>query len=121
MISVVLSCYNRAAFLARAIDSVLAQGAHASQVIVVNDGSTDCVDRQICRQHTAESRRFVWPVIIGDLFAWTGHREMCGEAYGICRCSDGQALPSLSHSLHTDQATETVGPLFRNMIEQIVH
>lgn len=41
MISVVIPCYNRSALVGRAIDSALAQGSHASQVIVVDDGSTD--------------------------------------------------------------------------------
>jgi Glycosyl transferase family 2 len=35
MISVVLPCYNRGALLPHAIDSVLAQGAYARQIIVV--------------------------------------------------------------------------------------
>jgi glycosyltransferase involved in cell wall biosynthesis len=58
MISVVLPCYNRGALLTRAIESVLAQGAHASQVIVVDDGSTDNT-KDICARY-GNRIEYVW-------------------------------------------------------------
>jgi glycosyltransferase involved in cell wall biosynthesis len=67
MISVVLPCYNRGALLTRAIDSVLAQGAHASQVIVVDDGSTDDT-KDICARYSNRIE-YVWQQNAGSSVA----------------------------------------------------
>jgi glycosyltransferase involved in cell wall biosynthesis len=40
-ISVIIPTYNRKSFLLRAVKSVQAQSAHVSEIIVVDDGSTD--------------------------------------------------------------------------------
>jgi glycosyltransferase involved in cell wall biosynthesis len=40
-VSIIIPCYNHAKFLARAIESALAQTHAGCEVIVVNDGSTD--------------------------------------------------------------------------------
>jgi glycosyltransferase involved in cell wall biosynthesis len=41
LVSLVITCYNQAAFLAAAIESALAQSHQPCEVIVVDDGSTD--------------------------------------------------------------------------------
>ena len=41
MFSVILPLYNKAAYVQRALSSVLAQGVAVQEVLVVNDGSTD--------------------------------------------------------------------------------
>jgi hypothetical protein len=46
-ISVVIPCYNRSALLKRAIDSALGQDVKASEIIVVDDGSTDNT-KEVC-------------------------------------------------------------------------
>jgi glycosyltransferase involved in cell wall biosynthesis len=44
-ISAVIATYNREATIARAIDSILAQEAPASEIVVIDDGSTDATPK----------------------------------------------------------------------------
>lgn len=54
-VSVIMPNYNGAAFLAEAIDSVLAQTHHPLEIIVVDDGSSDASD-EILAQYAADVR-----------------------------------------------------------------
>lgn len=56
MISVIIPVYNTEKYVSRCIDCVLASACQDFEVILVNDGSTDC-SRQICRQYAAKDRR----------------------------------------------------------------
>jgi glycosyltransferase involved in cell wall biosynthesis len=47
LISVIIPCYNQGHFLAPAIDSILAQNYPHTEIIIVNDGSTDQNTNQI--------------------------------------------------------------------------
>src|SRR5438552_5502934 len=58
LLSVVIPCYNRSTLLKRAIDSTLAQTARASEVIVVDDGSTD-ETRDLCAGY-GNQIEYVW-------------------------------------------------------------
>jgi glycosyltransferase involved in cell wall biosynthesis len=49
-VSVVIPCFNSGAFLRRAIDSILSQSKPPSEVIVVNDGSTDEKTLEVLQQ-----------------------------------------------------------------------
>ena len=51
-VAVAIACYNHGRFLADAIGSVLAQSCPASEIIVVDDGSTDDTEL-VSRQHPA--------------------------------------------------------------------
>lgn len=51
-ISVIIPCYNYAGYVGEAIDSVLAQGYPALDLVVVNDGSTDR-SLEVIRRHAA--------------------------------------------------------------------
>ena len=46
-ISVIITTYNQSAFIGEALESVLTQSHQPSEIIVVNDGSTDDTDAQL--------------------------------------------------------------------------
>ena len=56
IVSVIMPVYNSAEYLARAIDSVLAQTFEDFELILINDGSTDN-SLQICEKYQREDDR----------------------------------------------------------------
>lgn len=56
VVSIIVPIYNSEAFLASCIDSILAQDYKNFEVILVNDGSTDCSD-EICKKYLAKDDR----------------------------------------------------------------
>jgi glycosyltransferase involved in cell wall biosynthesis len=53
-VSIVIPCYNQAAFVSDAINSALAQSHKNVEVIVVNDGSPDNMNPNEIEQQKAE-------------------------------------------------------------------
>jgi glycosyltransferase involved in cell wall biosynthesis len=77
-VSVIIPCYNQGQFLAEAIDSALAQTYAYVEVIVVNDGSTDCT-ADVCK-HYAGRIKYVEQANRGRSAARNhGVRISCGD------------------------------------------
>lgn len=71
-ISIICPCYNGAAFIACAIQSVIRQPADCLELIIVDDGSTDDTG-VICNQYVSESVRYFRTDNLG-----TGHARNYG-------------------------------------------
>lgn len=82
-ISVIIPTYNRATLLKTAIESVLRQTYPVHEVVVVDDGSTDCTKRVVCeyeRTETSPCVRYVHQVQQGVAVARnTGIAEATGD------------------------------------------
>ncbi|HQR81204.1 MAG TPA: glycosyltransferase family 2 protein, partial [Actinomycetota bacterium] len=72
-LSVVVICHDVAEFLPACLDSLLAQDRPATQVILVNDGSSDETGR-ICEQYAAAHQG--WLVVTGPGSGPGGAREL---------------------------------------------
>ena len=51
--SIIIPVYNSAATLPRCLDSVLNQQNHDAEILLINDGSTDCSE-EICREYAGK-------------------------------------------------------------------
>tara|TARA_R110002073_G_scaffold56906_2_gene144971 strand:+ start:8989 stop:9945 length:957 start_codon:yes stop_codon:yes gene_type:complete len=60
LVSILIPCHNAAPYVGAAIESVIAQTWQTTQIIVVNDGSTDGSDK-VLKKYVAERVRVVTP------------------------------------------------------------
>lgn len=89
-VSIIIPIYNMEQFLARCLDSVVAQGVSPHEVIMVNDGSTDG-SREIALRYVAEYpyMRYIEQPNGGVSVARnTGMKEATGEYITFCDPDD---------------------------------
>lgn len=91
LISILIPTYNRASYVVKAIDSVIAQTYKYFEIIVVDDGSTDSTSEQLIRY--AEQIRYIYQPNRGKSAALnTGFREAKGDWIAFLD-SDDRWLP----------------------------
>ena len=110
-ISVVIPCYNHGAYLATAINSVLAQNYQPFEIIVVDDGSTDNTKEVACG---FEKVQYLYQTNQGLSAARnTGIKRSTGD-YIIFTDADDWFLPdALETNLELLQTTSGSGLCFR--------
>jgi len=119
-VSIVITCYNQGPFIAEAIESALSQTSPASEILVVDDGSTDDTDQIVGR---FSGVRYIRQPNQG-LVAVTRNRgiQETAGAYIVFVDGDDRLLPehvqtSLNAFQRTHQAAAVYG-LFREFGEQ---
>ena len=99
MVSVVIPAYNSGEFLARAIESALAQDYPNKEIIVVDDGSRDNT-REVARAFEAQAR-YVFQENAGPGAARNrGIRESKGEFIAFLDSDDEWTPGRLAYGLH---------------------
>ena len=117
--SIIIALYNKEFFVRRALDSVLAQTLSDFEIIVANDGSTDCgvsvvksyQDRRItivsqsnqgpgaARNLGVEVARGAWLVFLDADDAWTPtHLFELARAIAVCECAGLVGTKSVQRS-----------------------
>lgn len=87
MVSVVIPTYNRANYIGQAIDSVISQSYSQTEIIVIDDGSTDDTPRVVASY--GERVRYVWQENSGIGAARNhGVRLSSGEFLGFLDSDD---------------------------------
>ena len=90
-ISVIIPTHNRARFIGRALDSVLDQSEVRSEIIVVDDGSTDATE-DVLRSY-GDRVRYVRQANAGPAVARNRALEMATGDYVAFQDSDDYFLP----------------------------
>ena len=99
LVSICIPCYNAAAYLVQAIDSILAQSWPAIEVIVVNDGSTDG-SGTILDSYASPALRVIHQVNRGQCAAANrAYSEAQGELIKFFDADDLLAPESIEHQV----------------------
>jgi glycosyltransferase involved in cell wall biosynthesis len=87
-VSVIIPAYNAAAFICETLDSVLAQTDPATEIIVVDDGSTDATAE--CVRRYGDRVRYVWQPNSGGVSSPRNHgiRIATGEILAFIDADD---------------------------------
>jgi len=92
-ISVVIPCYNMGEYLPEAVDSVLMQTCQDFEIIVMDDGSTDDVTRDILANFTRPKMRILRQVNRGVAAARNACIEQARSSYICCLDADDRLMP----------------------------
>jgi glycosyltransferase involved in cell wall biosynthesis len=104
-VTVVICNYNYENFLASAIDSALAQDYPATDVMVIDDGSTDG-SRAIIEQYGARVRA-IFKENGGQVSAYNYAIEILDTEYAIFLDSDDILYPSVVSEVMSESAVST--------------
>lgn len=113
MISVLMSTYNRAAYVRQAIDSVLTQTYKDLELIIVDDGSTDNT-REIIESYEDDRIRYM-PLAQNSFYCYAANYGLksCKGDYVAFINSDDEWLPEkLEKQLHFMEENPTCGACF---------
>lgn len=96
--SIVIPCYNAESFLGKAIESALAQTHPETEVIVVDDGSTDG-SAQVAARYEARVRLIRTPHGGGSMARNAGLRIAAGEAVVFLDADDLLGIDTVAHQV----------------------
>lgn len=121
-ISVLIPAFNAAATLAEALDSVLAQTAQPSEIVLVDDGSSDATRAIAARYRSslryilqknagiAATRNRLCRMAKGDVFAFLDADDVWHPRYLECQASSFASFPNtlVSFTGHTDFSSSPI-------------
>lgn len=113
LVSIVITTYNYAEYLARCVDSVLDQTYQNIEVIIVNDGSTDNTDQIVDRYHKSGMIRYIKQQNAGQTIAKNnGLRECTGEFIAFLDADDYWMRDKLEKQLAVFAGDEKLGVVY---------